>query len=242
MTQQRKGYGQFCPVAKTAEIFAQRWTPLMVRELCFGPRRFSDLQAALPLMSRSLLARRLDELEEAGIIERMPAGPHHLYRITPPGESLRSVVEAMSSWGQRHGQGYIGPDDLDPGGLLWGLKRQIDQRRIPDPGIVVRFDFRGLPAGKASLRYWWLVLSPREIEVCQKDPGKGVDVVINCDLAAFIDVWLGYRGLDEARATGSIAFSGPARLVRNLVDIFGLPALAGPKSFRFTADPEPAAA
>jgi len=239
MARQRKGYGQFCPVAKTAEIFAQRWTPLLVRELCFGPRRFSDIQFALPLMSRSLLARRLDELEEAGVIERAAAEPHHVYRLTAAGEALRPVVEAMSAWGQRFGQGYIGPEDLDPGGLLWGLKRQIDPARIAEPGLVVRFDLRGLPPGKARLRYWWLVLSPLEVDVCQKDPGKGVDVVISCDLAAFVDVWLGYRGLDEAKERGEIAFSGPQRLVRSLVEIFDLPALAGPKSFRFT-DPKPA--
>ena len=56
-----KGYGQFCPVAKTAEIFAQRWTPLVIRELCFGPRRFNEVHSGVPLMSRALLVLRLSE-------------------------------------------------------------------------------------------------------------------------------------------------------------------------------------
>jgi HxlR-like helix-turn-helix len=59
-------YGQFCPVAKAAEIFADRWTPLIVRELCFGPSTFGDLLAAMPLISRTMLAQRLKEMADAG--------------------------------------------------------------------------------------------------------------------------------------------------------------------------------
>jgi DNA-binding HxlR family transcriptional regulator len=234
-------YGQFCPVAKTAEIFAQRWTPLIARELCFGPRRFSEIQSALPLMSRSLLARRLQELEAAGILEVVHSGNSHCYRFTPAGEALRPIIEAMSKWGQRWGQGYIGPDDLDPGGLLWGMKRQIDPACLPEEGLVVRFDLRGLPAGKSSLRYWWLVLDRQRIDVCQKDMGKPVDVVIVADLAAFIYVWMGYEGLDSAIEEGLISFSGSAGAVAKVQRILDLPRVPAPKTFRFTT-PEPAAA
>lgn len=230
---QRRGYSQFCPVAKTAEIFAQRWTPLIARELCFGPRRFTDIQEALPLMSRSLLARRLAELQEAGVIETAPSGSSHIYRFTPAGEALRPIVEAMSAWGQRHGQGYIGPDDLDPGALLWGMKRQIDPASVPQGGLVVRFDLRGLPAGKSRLRYWWLVLRRDDIDVCQKDPGKAVDVVICADLASFIYVWMGYEGLKEALEEKKIAFAGPARAIAEVKRVLALPDEAGPKRFSF---------
>jgi DNA-binding HxlR family transcriptional regulator len=199
---QQRGYSQFCPVAKTAEVFAQRWTPLIARELCFGPKRFSELQSAMPLISRSLLARRLDELEAAGILERVRAGSGHVYQFTEAGEALRSIVEAMSAWGQRWAQGYIGPDDLDPGALLWGIKRQILPERVQEPGMVIRFDFRGLPKSKSGLRYWWLVLKSNGIDVCQKDPGYEVDVVVESDLAAFIYVWMGYEGLRDRSATG----------------------------------------
>ena len=61
----RKGYGQFCPVAKAAEIVAERWTPLVLRDLLQGVKRFNDLKRGVPLMSPSLLSRRLKELEQA---------------------------------------------------------------------------------------------------------------------------------------------------------------------------------
>ena len=57
-----KGYGQFCPVAKAAEIVAERWTPLVLRELLSGSHRFSDLHRGGPLMSRTLLAGRREQL------------------------------------------------------------------------------------------------------------------------------------------------------------------------------------
>ena len=66
----QKGYGQFCPVSRAAEILAERWTPLVVRELLCGSVRFNDLQRGVPRMSSSLLARRLKELQYAGVIER----------------------------------------------------------------------------------------------------------------------------------------------------------------------------
>ena len=55
-------YGQFCPVAKAAEVFGDRWTPIIMRELCFGARGFGELLAAAPLISRTVLAQRLKEL------------------------------------------------------------------------------------------------------------------------------------------------------------------------------------
>jgi DNA-binding HxlR family transcriptional regulator len=121
-------YAQFCPVAKAAEVFGDRWTPIIMRELCFGTRGFGELLDAAPLISRTVLAQRLKQLAQAGVIyiDAKPKGKGHLYRLSPAGEDFRAVVELMSVWGQRWGQGLIGPDDLDPQMLVWGMRRQID--------------------------------------------------------------------------------------------------------------------
>src|SRR6266496_5402745 len=64
-------YGQFCPIAQASEVLTERWTPLVIRELALtGSRRFNDIQRGVPLMSSSLLSKRLRQLERAGIIER----------------------------------------------------------------------------------------------------------------------------------------------------------------------------
>src|SRR6266545_807750 len=209
-------YAQFCPIAKTAEVFGDRWTAIIMRELCFGTRAFGELLSAAPLISRTVLAQRLKQLADAGVvyIEPKPKGKGHLYRLTPAGEDFRPIVELMSVWGQRWGQGLIGPDDLDTKMLVWGMRRQIDPAEIPAQGFVIRFDFRGIPKSNRSPRYWWLVLRPEDIEVCLKPPpGRDVDIVIAAELMSFTRVWLGYAGLVAALESGQISINGSARAI-----------------------------
>ena len=85
-------YGQFCPVAMAAEIVCSRWTALVLRELLCGTTRFNDLRRGVPLMSPTLLSKRLKELEEAGVIATVPTGQAGVveYRLTEAGEELRA--------------------------------------------------------------------------------------------------------------------------------------------------------
>ena len=230
-------YAQFCPVAKAAEVFGDRWTLIIMRELCFGTRGFGELLDAAPLISRTVLAQRLKQLADVGVIyiEAKPKGKGHLYRLTPAGEDFRPLVELMSVWGQRWGQGLIGPDDLDPKMLVWGIRRQIDPAEIPTQGFVLRFDFRGIPKSNRSPRYWWLVLRPEDIEVCLKAPARTVDIVIAADLAAFTKAWLGYVGLTAALESGKISLQGSPRAITTVRRLLALPDEPKLKSFRFSA-------
>jgi DNA-binding HxlR family transcriptional regulator len=94
-------YGQFCPVAKTAEIFGDRWSPLIVRELCYGPRSYGDFLAAIPLISRTMLSQRLKELATAGVVQpdAKEKGRGHIYALTAAGEAFRPMIEMMAEWG-----------------------------------------------------------------------------------------------------------------------------------------------
>src|SRR5438105_6655584 len=97
------GFGQFCPVAVACEIFAERWTPIILRELLSGSHRFNELHRHIPLISRALLTRRLRALEDAGVIRSTPyrKGRPREYHLTESGEELRAAVEALGTWGQR---------------------------------------------------------------------------------------------------------------------------------------------
>ncbi len=77
-----KSYGQFCPVAKAAEIFCERWTALILRDLAAGAQRFAELRRGVPLMSPTLLSRRLRQLEAEGILERRLSRPAGAAPIT----------------------------------------------------------------------------------------------------------------------------------------------------------------
>ena len=123
-----KGYGQFCPVAVASEVFAERWTPLILRELFAGSRRFNEIRSGMPLISRTLLAQRLRQLEDAGVIDSVPVsvGRGREYRLTAAGTELREVVERLGEWGQRHAAQQFVPDNLDPQLLMWAMHRRID--------------------------------------------------------------------------------------------------------------------
>ena len=203
-------YGQFCPVAKTAEIFGDRWSPLIIRELCYGPRTYGDFLTTIPLISRTMLSQRLKELAAAGIIhpDAKEKGRGYSYTLTAAGEAFRPMIKMMAEWGLKWGQGLIGPDDLDSRLLIWGIRQHIDPKDIPAQEFVLRFDFRGIPKGSRNPRHWWLLIRQDEIEVCLMDPGQDLDVVIEADLAAFTKIWTGYCRLDEAVAQGLVAFRG----------------------------------
>src|SRR4029077_1197829 len=163
-----KGYGQFCPVAVASEIFAERWTPLILRELFSGSRRFGEIRSGMPLISRTLLAQRLRELEGAGVVESAPlaAGRGRDYRLTRAGEEFREVVERLGAWGQKHVGHQFAPDNLDPSLLMWAMHRRIDTSRLLKPRVVVRFEFRGVPARCMQVRTAWLVLEKTGNDVC----------------------------------------------------------------------------
>ena len=131
----------------------------------------------------------------------------------------------------------LGPDDLDPQELLWSIRRQIDPAGIPAQGLVIRFDFRGLPKSNRSPRYWWLVLRPDDIDVCLKAPARNTDVVIAADLMTFTKMWLGYVGLAAALESGKVSLNGPPRAISEARRLLGLPSRPTLKTLRYSAFP-----
>ena len=211
-----KGYGQFCPVAVAAEIFAERWTPLILRELFSGSRRFGEIRSGMPLISRTLLAQRLRELEDAGVIVSTPlaGGRGRDYRLTRAGEEFREVIERLGAWGQRHAPQQFAPQNLDPALLMWAMHRRIDVSRLPKPRVVVRFELRGVPARCLQMRTCWLVLERAGADICMRDPGFEVDLVIHADIGALARVWAGHRQWADAVHAGAIKIDGPRALVQ----------------------------
>lgn len=114
-------YGQYCPVAKAVEIIGDRWTLLIVRDLLLGKHRFNDLERGLPGISRSLLAQRLRRLEQTGLLERrdIPDRRATEYHLTPAGQGLQKVMDALLGWGVQWVFGEPEMEELDPRLLLW---------------------------------------------------------------------------------------------------------------------------
>ncbi len=127
-------YAQFCPIARAAEIVGERWTLLVVRELMFGPQRFSDLREALPAVSTSVLSERLRGLEERGLVARRtlpPPTPVTVYELTEIGVALRPALFELARWGLRFLDDPEPGDQLTPKALRMGLHFASSERPTP---------------------------------------------------------------------------------------------------------------
>ncbi|MGC1166627.1 MAG: helix-turn-helix domain-containing protein [Solirubrobacterales bacterium] len=218
------GYNQyFCPISRGAEIFATRWTPVIVRNLLLGASTFSELRTGAPGIPRSLLAERLGRLEQLGIVERKPNPERKrgwLYEMTPAGRDLESVVEALGIWGARWLD--AAPTELEPTVLLWAICKAMDRERMPEERVVVQFNLRDAP----TRRFWILVQRP-EPEVCPNPPGFDNDLVVTSDTEWLAKWYMGRISLGSAMHARRITVEGPKRLVRELSKWGGVTPFAG---------------
>lgn len=207
-------YGQFCPVAKACEVFAERWTPLILREMFMGSRRFSQIHRGVPKMSRSLLSKRLQEIERAGVIERIDSGAgYDEYRLTPAGEELRPIVVQLGNWGKQWTRGEMNPGDLDLGLLMWDMRRRIDHQQLPEHQIVVQFQYHDAPKTR---RRWWLILNRDESDLCLIDPGLEPDLTVTTDTRTMTSIWMGDLSYGSALQSHELEIEGPRELRNRL--------------------------
>jgi DNA-binding HxlR family transcriptional regulator len=208
-------YGQFCPIALGAEIFAERWTPLILRELLTGSHRFNDLHRGLPRISRALLVQRLAGLERAGLLERRP-GPE--YHLTDAGMALRPVIVALGQWGYQFAATELRAEHLDAGLLMWFVRRRLHTEKLPPRRTVMQFQFR--PRSRPPT--FWLIAQPPLVDLCVADPGLEIDLYVDAELRAMAHVFLGRLDLFTALDDGRVEVNGPARLRKAFPTWIGL--------------------
>jgi DNA-binding HxlR family transcriptional regulator len=235
-----RGYGQFCPIAIASEVLAERWTPLVIRELLCGSVRFNELQRGVPRMSSALLARRLKELQYAGIIERRngPSGSAE-YHLTPAGRELFPIVETMGLWAQRWlRRDLVDAGNLDPNLLMWDIRRNVATKTPHhDRRYVTEFRLSGVPANR---RRYWLVFECGAVDLCYKDPGFEVDLFVTADLRVLTQIWLGHITIDQAIRDDRLLLDGAHRDVAAFRSWFALSMFA-PVGARPTGQAELAA-
>lgn len=107
-----RSYGQYCGVTTAVELIGERWALLIVRDLLVGPRRYTDLKQGLPKIPTNILSTRLKELQESGVVRRVPLLHCGLvYELTPYGRVLEPIVLALGRWGFQQ-MGDPQPDDV----------------------------------------------------------------------------------------------------------------------------------
>jgi DNA-binding HxlR family transcriptional regulator len=207
-------YGQFCPVARAAEIFGERWTPLVVRELLCGSTRFNEIRRGVPRMSTKLLTQRLRKLEEIGVIEHVRAAGGGDYRLTAAGEELRPIIMALGHWGSRWIGSRLKRNQLDAGFLMWDIRRFARRELFPaERRVVVQFRFTDARQGE---RAWWLVVEKGEVDLCRDDPGHEVTLIIESTVRALTEIWTGDLLPEQAVERREVRIQGGARDARSV--------------------------
>ncbi len=203
-------YGQYCPIARTSELFAERWTPILVRNLLAGCRTFGELMDGAPGISRALLAQRLELLERHEILVKEGSDQgrsRYVYTLTEKGRELKAVTDAMGSWGARWLE--LEPQQVDAAYVLWATCKLVDIDRLPKGGLVVRVDLEDRPAEPL-----WMLLRQPHSEMCSTYLGWTEDLHVVTDSETLAEWHLRHISYDDAVVSGDLRIEGAPRLVR----------------------------
>ena len=208
-------YRQVCPVAKAAELLCERWTLLIIRELVLGTTRFNDFRRALSHISPTLLTKRLNELQEAGLAMRktVPGQRRCEYHPTAAGKELQPIIVGLAEWGMRWARGQMNDEELDVEMLMFDLERRVDAAQLPGGRTVIKFTLPALP----KFAHWWIVIEPDGSRVlCVHNPRLPVDIEIISDVRTMAQVWTGDTELRAAKESGRLQLKGDANLIRTI--------------------------
>lgn len=202
------GYGQFCPVAMAAEVLCTRWTLVMLSEMLAGSTRFNEIRRGVPRMSPALLSKRLKELEEWGLVERIEKKDAETaeYLLTPAARDLEPIISALGDWSQRWVGSELTLRNLDAQLLMWNVRRKLSPDPMPKRKTVVQIIFPELAQNK---RNYWLIVAPgQEVDLCSIDPGFDVNLFVSADLKSMTSAFIGPSTLDAEIAGDRIILTG----------------------------------
>ena len=216
MATTKRTYGDRCGVARALDIVGERWALLVVRELLLGPKRFTDLRAGLPHVGPDIIAQRLRELEQSGIVRRgtlpPPAGSR-IYELTERGHELEPIVVALGRFGSvapfPPGEAQIGVD-----AVVIALKSLFAAGAAD--GLSASYELR---LGEQSFR---IDVTDGRIEAV-RGSAEAPEATIETDPGTLASILWHGRKLEEARRAGDIAIAGDRRAVTRFVGLVPLP-------------------
>jgi DNA-binding HxlR family transcriptional regulator len=207
----RRTYGDACGVARALDLVGERWALLVVRELLFGPKRFTDLRAGLPRVSPDVLSQRLRELEDSGLVRRgrlpPPAGSA-VYELTPRGQELEPVILALGRFGSL-APFPPGPPRIGSDSLALALETLFDPERADDLDATVELR---LGNDRFVVR-----VAGQGLEIRRGSAQASDATIAGNPMTLAAVLW-------QDGALGDLAIEGDRALVRRFARLFPLPA------------------
>ncbi|MFN2527787.1 MAG: winged helix-turn-helix transcriptional regulator [Candidatus Baltobacteraceae bacterium] len=210
-----RSYGDPCGLSRALDIVGERWSLLIVRELLFGPKRFTDLRAGMPAASPNVLAQRLRELEDAGVLVHCklpPPGAVSVYELTARGRELEAAMIHLSRWGS--GTPAIKGAELSNDALMLALKTMFDPQRARGIKMVLDIRLEG--------ETFRVAVAAGRIEI-SRGLAEDADVLIESDGATLRSLIFGGRSFAEAERRGALGIDGQNARVRHFLQLFTQP-------------------
>jgi len=213
----RRSYGQFEGLATALDAVGERWTLLLVRELLLGPRRYKDLLEGLPGIGTNLLARRLKELQAAGVIDRRvlpaPAGSA-VYELTERGRGLEPALIALAGWGLAAMEEPKPTDVLRPGWGVLAFKATFDPAAARGVHETYQFDVDG--------DVFHIRVDDGALAATQ-GPAAAPDFVYATDVETLLCIGARQVSPVDAVLEGRARMTGDPAAAARVVEIFGFP-------------------
>ena len=220
-TSRRRWYDDACGTALALELVGERWALLIVRELMFGPRRFSQLRASLPGISANVLTQRLEGMEVAGILMRRklppPADDVQVYELTPWGYESETAIQELGRWAVRSLQ-HDPTLPLSAASIMMSFRTMIDRSHSGDRPMTA-----GFKLGNES----FVATVDGEGIAVRRAETDGADFILEAKPTALAAVVYGGMPLSEAETAGLVKLSGDRKLAQRFTTLFPLPAKIG---------------
>jgi DNA-binding HxlR family transcriptional regulator len=213
---QDRWYDDACGTALALELVGERWSLLIVRELMYGGRRFSELKASLPGISANILTQRLESLEATGVLTRRklpPPASVQIYELTPWGYESERAIQELGRWATRsplHDPAL----PLSATSLMMSFRTMISAER--SAGIDAAIGFR-LGSEQFLTR-----VTPGHVDVRREDPSTA-ELVFESDPMGMASVVYGGRPIADAETAGVLRITGDRKLAEKFVTLFPLP-------------------
>lgn len=213
-----KGYGQFCPIARTLDLLGDKWTLLIVRELLRGKQRFRDIEAGLPGIPPNLLSDRLKVLEQAALVTReyfRELPPRVEYSLTKRGASLAPVLESIAQWGMQHMMnGEMPCEHVELDLLFFHLPRFLCPEKAAGVRGTVQVQLEGDGGGS-----WWVHVADGSCTVSRESTAPA-DAVIVCPVERWVEVMALHRAPERLASTPGVFFEGDTALAERFGTLF----------------------
>lgn len=212
----QKSYGLICPITRACELIEPRWTIAILVGLWSGATKFNELRREVGSISPSLLSRRLKELEELGLVERIsdPATGSVDYLRTEMAIALEPALQALAEWAQCYVDAETALHSASSASLMWDMRKYFVPEELPRRRVVLQFRFSDEPSEYD--RHWVVIQPGAPVEICTSIPGFDIDLYVETSVLSLLGVFMGRSTFAREEELGELYFSGDPLLSRTI--------------------------